>query len=73
VLAGPEEATAAGNFMAQAMGLGAIRSMRDAQPILRRAFPIREYRPGDTAAWDRAYERFGRIVKQAGARRPERS
>jgi rhamnulokinase len=62
VLAGPEEATAVGNFMVQAMGLGVIRSMQDAQPIIKQVFPIREYRPQDTASWDRAYERFRRIV-----------
>jgi len=62
VLAGPEEATAAGNFMVQAVGLGLLGSMKDAMPIIRQAFPIREYAPGDTAAWDGAYERFLKIV-----------
>ena len=62
VLAGPEEATAVGNFMAQAVGLGLLGSIRDAMPIIRQAFPIREYAPGDTAVWDRAYERFRTIV-----------
>lgn len=63
VLAGPEEATAVGNFMVQAMGLGAIRSMAEAQPIIRKAFPISEYKPRDPKAWDQAYERFRKIVK----------
>ena len=58
VLAGPEEATAVGNFMTQELGLGIIGSMQDAQPLIRKAFGIKELKPGDTAPWDKAYERF---------------
>ena len=58
VLAGPEEATAVGNFMCQALGLGVIKSMQDAQPLIRKAFGIKELAPGDTASWDEAYEKF---------------
>jgi sugar (pentulose or hexulose) kinase len=58
VLAGPEEATAVGNLMVQAVGLGVIPSLHDALPIIRNAFPIREFRPQDTTAWSAAYERF---------------
>jgi sugar (pentulose or hexulose) kinase len=58
VLAGPEEATAVGNLMVQAMGLGLISSMRDALPTIRKAFPIREFKPQDTALWNGAYEKF---------------
>jgi sugar (pentulose or hexulose) kinase len=62
VLAGPEEATAVGNLMTQAMGLGLIASMREAQPIIRQAFPIREYQPKNSAAWQHAYERFVKVL-----------
>jgi rhamnulokinase len=62
VLAGPEEATAVGNFMVQALGLGVIRSLPEALPLIRNAFPIREYRPENTAAWDKAFERFRKIA-----------
>ena len=62
VEAGPEEATAIGNLMIQALGLGLIGSMADALPIVRQAFPIRTYEPADTAAWEPPYERFRRIV-----------
>ena len=64
VLAGPEEATAVGNFMVQAKGLGILRTMQDAQPYIRQAFPIRTYPPRDTAAWDKAYGQFLRFVAQ---------
>jgi len=62
VLAGPVEATAVGNIMVQAMGLGVIRSLRDSLPIIKKAFPIREYQPTNTVAWDRAYARFRKLV-----------
>jgi sugar (pentulose or hexulose) kinase len=63
VLAGPEEATAVGNLMVQAMGLGIISSMQEALPIIKQAFPISEYKPENTAQWDKAFERFCRLVK----------
>jgi len=65
VVAGPEEATAVGNFMVQAMGLDLIGSMVEAQPIIREAFPIREYQPEDTQSWDTAYTRFKDVCDKA--------
>jgi rhamnulokinase len=63
VLAGPEEATAVGNFMVQALGLGVLGSMHDALPIIKEAFPIRTFQPADTAVWTAAYERFCRLCR----------
>ena len=63
VMAGPEEATAIGNCMVQAMGLGVVKPMRDAIPLIREAFPIREYKPQDTARWNEAYKKFKAMVK----------
>lgn len=62
VVAGPVEATAVGNIMVQAMGLGIIRSLREALPIIKQAFPIREFKPVNPAAWDQAYARFRKLV-----------
>ncbi|MDD5677161.1 MAG: rhamnulokinase [Kiritimatiellae bacterium] len=62
VVAGPAEATAVGNIMVQAMGMGVIRSLRDALPIIKQAFPIKEFKPADTAAWDQAYVRFRKLI-----------
>lgn len=62
VKAGPEEGTAVGNFMVQAMGLGIIPTIEDAQPIIKRSFSIKEYLPKDSGAWNSAYERFCSIV-----------
>ncbi|MFC1452829.1 rhamnulokinase family protein [Verrucomicrobiota bacterium] len=65
VMAGPEEATAVGNFMVQAVGLGIIPGIAEAQPIIREAFPLREYRPRDPASWNKAYSRFSALLESA--------
>ncbi len=62
VHAGPKEGTAVGNLMVQAMATGIIGSMAEAQPIIRAAFPIKTYTPGDAAAWNEAYRRFQALV-----------
>lgn len=61
VLAGPAEATASGNLMVQAMAAGWVGSVDEARDIIRRSFPVEEYAPRDTAAWDEAFERFVRL------------
>lgn len=58
VVAGPKEGTAVGNLMTQAVGLGLLGSIADAQPVIREAFPVKQYTPRDRASWDRAYARF---------------
>jgi rhamnulokinase len=62
VHAGPQEGTAVGNLMVQAMALGVIRSMAEAQPLIRAAFPIKTFQPGDTVAWNAASARFLEIA-----------
>ncbi len=58
VVAGPVEATAIGNVMMQAVAAGEVGSIADARSVIRRSFPVEEYEPRETAAWDEAYERF---------------
>jgi rhamnulokinase len=64
VLAGPVEATAAGNVMVQAMATGRLGSLADGRALIRRSFPLEEYLPADTAAWQAPYERFVRLVER---------
>jgi len=45
VIAGPVEATAAGNALTQAMGAGDILSLRDLRAVVRRSFELTEFRP----------------------------
>jgi rhamnulokinase len=58
VIAGPAEATAAGNIMVQALGSGAIESLAHARSLIRRSFPLATFEPHPSAAWDAAYEQF---------------
>jgi rhamnulokinase len=62
VLAGPIEATAIGNVLVQALGLGLLGSLADAREVVRRSFELRTYDPGDRRGWDEAHERFTRLV-----------
>ena len=63
VLAGPIEATAAGNVLVQLMAIGKISSIEEGRHVIRSSFPLNSYEPEDTALWDEAYESFRRLVK----------
>lgn len=58
VVAGPVEATAAGNIMTQAVALGLLGSMSDAMPVIGQAFPIKKYEPQNVDAWNKANDQF---------------
>jgi sugar (pentulose or hexulose) kinase len=63
VVAGPEEATAVGNAMVQAMGLGVFKRLPEAKAMIRAAFPIKEFVPMERATWDKAYAHYRTVVK----------
>jgi rhamnulokinase len=63
VIAGPEEATAVGNALAQAMALGIIKRPSDAKSMIQSAFPIHEFTPKDRDTWEKAYTRYRALVK----------
>ena len=59
VSAGPEEATAIGNLMMQAITLGEVANVGEARQIIADSFPLKHYVPtADRAAWDEAYQKF---------------
>ena len=62
VEAGPVEATAAGNVIAQMIASGDISSLAEGRELLRNSFEISAYEPGDTAAWDAKAARFDQIL-----------
>ena len=64
LMAGPEEATAVGNIMVQALGLGIINSLSEALPVIKQAFPLKHYQPREPQLWDQAYSRFQDIQKK---------
>lgn len=58
VLAGPIEATALGNVMVQAMGLGLVGSQEQIRAVIRQSCDVQTFEPRDVPAWDEAYGRF---------------
>jgi rhamnulokinase len=63
VVAGPEEATAVGNAMVQALALGIINGLPGAKAMIRSAFTIREFSPRDRDTWEGALARYRAIVR----------
>jgi rhamnulokinase len=58
VLAGPVEATAIGNVLVQALGVGVLGSLADAREVVRRSFDVQRLTPRQPEAWQEPYERF---------------
>jgi rhamnulokinase len=66
VLAGPSEATAAGNVLLQALGRGSLGSMEEVREVVARSFALTLYEPHPSAAWDEAFVAFLRLPEAAG-------
>jgi rhamnulokinase len=58
VVAGPAEATAAGNVLIQAVGSGALSGLAEAREMVRRSFPLTTFEPRTRSGWDEAYKNF---------------
>ena len=62
VLAGPVEATAAGNVLVQAMAIGEIASLDALRATVRASFKVREYQPEAAPAWEEKARRFNSLT-----------
>jgi len=62
VVAGPVEATAAGNLLVQAIALGDLPSLAAARQVLRESFPVQTFEPENTAEWQAAFDRFRALI-----------
>ena len=58
VAAGPHEATALGNILAQLLSAGEISSVKDGRDIIAASYPLRLYEPKDSACWEDGYGRY---------------
>ncbi len=58
VVAGPCEATAMGNIMMQAKGLGIVKSLKEIREIVCKSSELDTYYPQDNQLWDHAYSSF---------------
>jgi rhamnulokinase len=65
VVAGPSEATAAGNIIVQAMTDGKIGSIAAARAMIRDTIKPRRFEPRDADAWREAAQRYREIEAQA--------
>jgi rhamnulokinase len=64
-IAGPVEATAIGNVLMQAIGLGYLDSLADLRAIVRLSFApeIEVYEPQGNLGWDEAYQRLLEVME----------
>jgi rhamnulokinase len=60
-LAGPVEATAAGNLLLQAYGCGEIGSLGELRTVAARTAALKEYQPQETERWRQAFEQYKQI------------
>jgi rhamnulokinase len=58
VVAGPVEATAAGNVMVQAVAAGILDDLAAGRSVIRKSFDVETYEPRDTERWEAPYQRF---------------
>ena len=63
VVAGPVEATAIGNLLVQALGLGWLSSLPEARALVRHSFDVVHYLPRDHHAWEAAYSNYLKLKK----------
>jgi rhamnulokinase len=62
VQAGPVEATATGNLLAQLTGIGELKTIQEGRELVRNSFEFDEYMPENTELWNEAYERYLKII-----------
>jgi rhamnulokinase len=63
VIAGPVEATAAGNILMQARATGQVDSLQQGRKIIRDSFGLKQYLPEENLLWRNNYERFETMLK----------
>ena len=66
VVAGPTEATAIGNLVAQMISLGEIDSIAGARRLISDCFPCEVFQPANTEEWDSSYKEFKAMLLSQG-------
>lgn len=64
VIAGPAEATATGNVLAQMIAAGDIASLEQGRELVRQSFETRTYEPQDATRWTEALGRYRSFLAQ---------
>ncbi len=66
VIAGPVEATVAGNLLVQAMGLGCLASLDELRQVMRLSFETQIFEPQPDDRWEEAYHRVRQLAVGGG-------
>ncbi|MDH5705072.1 MAG: rhamnulokinase [Candidatus Aminicenantes bacterium] len=61
VIAGPVEATAAGNIMVQAIAKKILSGIEEGRRVVVRSFPLKDFHPVDQDKWNEVYNRVKRM------------
>jgi rhamnulokinase len=61
VVAGPVEATAAGNILIQALALGHLDSLASARKVVSNSFPTETFHATNQTQWNQAFETFKQL------------
>ncbi|MBP7934013.1 MAG: rhamnulokinase [Phycisphaerae bacterium] len=61
IVAGPVEATAAGNIAVQAVATGVLPDLKAARQLIRRSFEVSVYEPNESGRWDAPYRKFEQL------------
>lgn len=61
VIAGPVEATATGNLLVQAMGLGYLSSLEELRQVVRNSFNLEFFTPANSSPWEECYQRYSKL------------
>lgn len=64
VVAGPVEATAIGNIMMQAIGMGRLGSLTEARRMVGKSFGVEDYAPEAQVGWDKAYAKLKELLER---------
>jgi rhamnulokinase len=63
VIAGPVEATAAGNILVQAIAMKELKNLDALRTVVRNSFEVVTYKPNPTSAWVAAQAKFNGLKK----------
>lgn len=64
VIAGPCEATVAGNVMVQALAKGLVRTPQEMRDVIRRSSELVEYQPQNVTPYQRRFDEYLRLVEK---------
>jgi rhamnulokinase len=68
VVAGPVEATAAGNILVQVMGIGYLSTMDDIRQVVHRSFKPLRFEPSSSAVWEDEYQKYLKVLDGQAAK-----